>query len=222
MQIKALFFDLDGLIFDTEKIYVKYWIEASKFYGFELKYQDALLLRSCDSHIAENVIKTCLGEGADYSLIRKKRKELMKEYFTNHKYELKKDIIEFLAYLSQYREIKKIIVTSSHLEEKKFILSECGILSCFDDVISCDSVKKGKPFPDIYLMALDLAGVCSNEVIAFEDSPNGIKSAYYAGITVVMIPDLSSFNELNFTFKNRIHHFDNLLQSIPFIESCIK
>jgi len=74
-------------------------------------------------------------------------------------------------------------------------LKDAGIIDYFDELVCGDMLKKSKPEPDIYLMACDKLGVAPKEAVAIEDSFNGIRSAYAAGMTPVMVPDIAQPDE---------------------------
>ncbi len=81
------------------------------------------------------------------------------------------------------------------MERTEKYLKEVGIYNYFDRLISCTMVKYGKPAPDVYIYACKELGLYSGECIAIEDSPNGVKSAFDAGLKVIMVPDQSEPNE---------------------------
>ena len=213
MQITTIFLDLDGLILDSEKIYIKFWLESSRRLGYSLTRNDCLRLRSCDSGIAEKIVTDITGDLNAYSKIRELRKELMSSYLSDNSYELKKGVEDFLHLISK-TDLKKGIITSSNIDEKKEILFNLSILDYFDFFISAKSVNRGKPYPDIYLFAMKSMGLLANECVAIEDSPNGVQSAFDAGIKVIMVPDLSEPTELD---KERAIICTNILDSIKYI-----
>lgn len=195
MKIKALLFDLDGLIFDSEKVYYRCWKRAGEAYGFEIPHETLLALRSCDSTVARERLETSLGQEGVYDLIRARRKELMKPYLTQELPELKTGVKEFLQMVRESSDVRKAVVTQSRRSEKERLLEGVGLLQYFDEVVSADDVKRGKPFPDIYECACRRLSLKPEECVAFEDSPNGIVSAHDAGVHAVMIPDLSEPDE---------------------------
>ena len=217
MSLKVGFFDLDGLILDSEKIYFKFWKEAGMSLGYDLTDNDYLKLRSCDSELAKEFIAKKTDDENAYSRIRQLRKELMKKYLSNFCYELKEGVVEFLNDIADLP-FKKVIVTSSRIEEKKNILYNLGVLKYFDLFIDVNDVKKGKPYPDIYKCAMAKIGVMPKDCIAFEDSPNGVESAFNAGITVIMIPDLSKPTKID---QKRAIIFDDIKKSLPFLQNLI-
>ena len=105
-ETKCFFFDLDGTLIDTEKVYFKYWKIASKLYGYELSDEEALNVRSLDGRIGKAFIEEISGGILDYTSVRNKRIEMMNEYFLTHPIEVKPYAIEFLELLR--RSNKKI------------------------------------------------------------------------------------------------------------------
>ena len=178
MQTKAILFDLDGVILDSEKEYRRFWMQAAEELGYPLTEDVVLRLRSCDSSIARKIVDEAAGESGAYDRVRARRKILMKDFLSEHTYELKPGV---KAFLEKCRElpVRKVIVTSSRPEEK------------MPDFVSVKEVKRGKPFPDVYLFACRKLGMEPGECLAIEDSPNGVRSAYSAGVKVVMVPDLT-------------------------------
>ena len=190
MKVKAILFDLDGVLLDTEKIYHKYWKQAAAEFGYDLADEIFLQLRSCDSSIARRIVDTAAGVDGAYDRIRERRKELMKDSAQKDGFELKDGVIEFLSAIRDLP-VRKAIVTASSLEKKRAVLADLGIADYFDEIISVKEVPRGKPFPDVYLFACEKLGLRPEECLAIEDSPNGIRSAYRAGTRVVMVPDLT-------------------------------
>ena len=89
MQTKAILFDLDGVILDSEKEYRRFWMQAAEELGFPLTEDVVLRLRSCDSSIARKIVDEAAGESGAYDRVRARRKRRMKEVRTEHTEELK-------------------------------------------------------------------------------------------------------------------------------------
>ena len=87
------------------------------------------------------------------------------------------------------------LATSTPLPIAEDQLTSLGLWKYFDKVQSAADIKNGKPAPDVYLAAAELLGLKSEECMAFEDSPNGVRSASSAGCVTVMVPDLSGPDE---------------------------
>ena len=197
---KAAFIDLDGTIFDSERVYQRFWEEAIAGAGFDPFFCDTLKLRSADRELATSYLRSVYGPGIDVELVRKLRDEEMKEWLEENRYEVKPGVIQGLVYLRS-KGIMPYIVTATPKEKAMKTLSEYGLLSYFEDVISAKDVAHGKPAPDCYLKAIAEAKVAPEEGLAIEDAPNGIEAALAAGLDTYMVPDLSEPDE---TMKARL------------------
>lgn len=187
-NIKAAIFDMDGVLFDTEKLYERFWIEAARISGFNMTKEDVSAIRSTDQNTAERIIKGRLGEAFDYRSIRKLRQKLMADYIDSTGIEVKPGVRKTLDMLRS-NNIKIGLATTSNEKRAKHYLSLGGIYDYFDAVISSDMISRGKPDPMIYLTAAKALNTDPKECIAFEDSYNGVRSAYSAGCHVVMVID---------------------------------
>lgn len=190
-MIKYLFFDFDGVLLNSEPYYQKYWIEACKENGFDLSKEEELILRSQDHEITRQYFLDKFGPEASYEKIHASRKRLMDEYLEHNHFYLKDGVKETLQYIKENTDLKLVIVSSSSEQYIEKHAGFNGIFQFFDEIISVRNVARGKPFPDVYLSALERVGANKEEVIVFEDSPNGIRSAFNAGLKVVFIEDLS-------------------------------
>lgn len=188
-MIKGVIFDMDGLMIDTEKLYVRFWCQAAREFGFPMELEHALGVRSMSGQYAALELKKIFGDTFDYYKIKSRRIELMNAYLAEHPVEKKKGLDSLLEYLNR-KEIKKAVATTSDMERAEKYLKQIGIWEEFDVVICGPMVAHGKPEPDIYLKAAQGLGLPPEECMALEDSPNGILAAYRAGCQAVMVPDL--------------------------------
>lgn len=193
-MIKAAVLDMDGTMLDTEKIYMIYWIKAANYYGYDMKPEHVLSIRSLAAKYAEEKFKQFFGLECDYYQIKAKRKELMKAYFDENGIEKKKGLDEFLEHVKT-RGYKVAVATATDIERTKEYLKQLDIDKYFDKIVCANMVQCGKPEPDIYLEAAKRLGVKPEECIALEDSPNGVLSANKAGCKVIMVPDLDQPSE---------------------------
>lgn len=201
-EIKAIVFDMDGVLIDTEKYLTKFWCMAAKEAGFDMKIEHAYMIRSLQGKFAAIKLKEIFGESFDYEAVRNRRKELMNEHLKIHGIEPKPYVKESLTSLKNLGYILSV-ATSTDSERAKQYLTEIGVYSLFDKIICANMVENGKPMPDIYLYACKNIGYAPKNCIAVEDSTNGVISAYRAGLNVVMIPDLTkeTDEEINMTYK---------------------
>lgn len=193
-SVKAVIFDMDGLLLDTEKLLIRFWIQAANEAGFPMKLEHALSIRSLHRSFAIPYLQGIFGEDFDYASIRSRRMELMNEYLADKPPELKKGAAELLEFLND-RKIPAAVATATDYERTRDYLTRAGIFGCFDKIVCATMVERGKPEPDIYIFAAAQLGLKPEECVALEDSPNGVKSAAAAGCKTIMIPDLTEPDE---------------------------
>lgn len=188
--IRGVIFDMDGVLVDSERLYLRFWREASASFGFPLSEEQALSLRSNSPETAVPKFRAWFGEKADYHAIRRKRREIMADYIDANGVALKPGATEVLAALKA-RGLKIALATASPIRRAEHYLAPHGVFGCFDAVVSGTDVAAGKPAPDIYLLAAKSLGLPPSECLAVEDSPSGLAASRAAGCFTVMIPDLT-------------------------------
>lgn len=214
-EIKAVIFDMDGVITDTEKLLVKYWCQAAKEMGFPMTYKHALELRSLASRYAEPYLKGLFGDAFNYRRVRARRIELMEDHIELHGVQIKPGVEELISYLKE-NGYKIAVATATDYDRAVPYLQKAGVYDSIDALCCGPSVEHGKPEPDIYLYAAQKLGVEPKECLAIEDSPNGIKSAYSANMYTVMVPDLTQPDD---QLKELIYRrCDDLLEVIGVLE----
>lgn len=189
-MIKAVLFDLDGLILDTEKLLVKYWLQAANEAGFPMQEEHALHIRSLGRKFAIPYLFEIFGPEFDYMKVRSRRMELMAEHIRQYGLEKKPGLEELLSFLQKNR-IPAAVTTATDRLRAEGYLQQTGLLQYFSGIICAAMVENGKPAPDIYLFAAQRLGLKPQECMALEDSPNGIRAASSAGCVTVMVPDLT-------------------------------
>ena len=163
-------FDMDGLLFDTERIFQNYWRAIAAERGIVL----------ADSFTAEIT--------GTSGVIQKDCKERVLRHLDKN-IPVKTGAVEIFGRCRMLG-IKTAVASSSPLRQIENNLKNAGMENCFDAIVSGDEVEKGKPAPDIFLLAAKRIGVLPEDCIVFEDSPHGIEGALRAGMKAVMIPDL--------------------------------
>jgi beta-phosphoglucomutase len=170
--MKALLFDLDGTLVDTEKLDDMAMWKILKKIG----------ISSNKKFIGCTLKEYIQGITKDKSLQERIKKEFTREYeFILKSTELKLNH-KLLSLLKKSYNLKIALVTSNNRRLTRIILTKLGLESFFDIIITTEDVRKNKPHPEPYLKAMEKLGVNPADCIAFEDSKEGIKSAIAAGI----------------------------------------
>lgn len=185
---------MDGVLIDTEKLYLKYWKISGKEAGYDIKDQYVLGIRSLPAVLAREKMKSYLGQEFDYDGIKQKRRQMMEEHIKENGVERKAGAVELLTYLKEEGYVIGV-ATATELIRAKGYLEQIEILPFFDAVISAHMVEKGKPEPDIYEYAAKQLGVEVSKCYAVEDSKNGVTAAYRAGCQTIAIKDLDEPDE---------------------------
>lgn len=195
-MFKAVVFDMDGVITDTEKLYRRFEMEE----GLSRGVPEDVMIRACERIAGGNrytnkaPFEQIVGRGIDYWEYREKMIAKLDKYIQENGVELKYGVVETLRYLKE-KGIKVGLATSTVRERAIGYLTDHDIYKYFDKLIFGDMIEHGKPAPDIYLKACSELGVKPDEAIAVEDSRNGIKSAGTAGLYAVMVVDLIQPND---------------------------
>ena len=191
MTVKGVISDMDGVMLDSEKLYVRFWCEAAQSYGFPMERRHALGIRSLARVFAGKKLQGWFGTEFDYDSVRNKRIELMDKYVAENGIEAKSGAKELLIWLKQ-NGYKTALATATPVDRASLYLKQVGLLEFFDVICSAREVKRGKPEPDIYLLAAKRLGLAPGECMALEDSQNGVRSAFAAGCKTVLVPDLDN------------------------------
>lgn len=186
-NVKALIFDFDGLIVDSESPGYRAWSELYESHGCTLPFDKySACIGTIDGFDLHGYLEEQSGRSFD-------RDEL--EAACNSRWrELVKDQpmlpgIAVTVSTAKARGLKVAVASSSTRRWVTRNLKKFGILDRFDAICTRDDVSAVKPDPALYLLALERLGVTAGEAIAFEDSPNGIQAARGAGIFCVFVPN---------------------------------
>lgn len=193
-KIKAVLFDMDGTLIDTEKYYRIFWPKAMAEFGYHMTDEQVLSIRSLGRPFAPAKLKEWFGEELDYYAVRARRTQIMEECLEKEGIQ-RKPGADILLTALQKRGIPAAVVTATPPDRTEKYLEATGIRQYFTKIISATQVKEGKPSPDVYLYACSELGFAPADCMAVEDAPNGILSAYRAGCKVVMVPDQTQPDE---------------------------
>lgn len=187
-------FDMDGILFDTERLCQDSWLavaEEKGLPGMAEIFPQCIGLNANDSR---RIVMNAYGEDFDYEGFREQASVWFWDYIEKNGLPMKPGVRELLDWL---KENGWTVGLASSTRRSSVLnhLEQAGIRGYFSTVITGDMVEHSKPQPDIYLMACRELGADPEETYAIEDSPNGIRSAHAAGMTPLMVPDMIAPDE---------------------------
>ena len=186
--VDAVIFDMDGLLIDTEAVYLKAYQATAALMGVELPLAFCHSLIGRPSSDCDRLIQEFLGPA--FAL------DAFNDHADGHvaraleaKVPVKPGAAELLAYLGE-RGLPLAVATSSSRRTTERHLGRAALLGHFSALATRDDVVRGKPHPDIHLEAARRLGVAPGRCIAFEDSNTGLTAAHAAGTLAIMVPDI--------------------------------
>ena len=186
--MKAVVFDMDGLMFDTERLFVLAWDYAGEKMGLgKAGYMNVRTL-GLNAALCRQVWIHEFGDRFKEEELWKYTKEFFDEYYSKHKVPVKHGLYVLLEYLKK-NGYKLAVASSTKRQDVEHHLKDACVFDYFDAVICGDMVSKSKPEPEIYLKACEAIGVAPKEAVALEDSKNGLLAAHRAGMHAIMVPD---------------------------------
>ena len=182
-------FDMDGVIFDTERLYLECCRPAAEklgLVGVEDVAYECIGLTDVETH---KKLRACIGDDALLEAFNQEIYRLFIDHYETYGLTVKKGVFELLDYLKE-RGDRTAIGSSTESEIVEMELRDAGLRDYFDVVVGGDMAKASKPAPDVFLLAAEKLGVSIEDCIIIEDSFNGVRAARAAGATVFMVPDL--------------------------------
>ena len=186
-MIRAAIFDMDGLMFDTEKYYDEEWERLIVEFGYEADPRMAEKLRGTNGTLMEGLLLE-MYPGLDVKKFVKTTMERV-EKITEEGIDVKPGLYEILDYLKE-KNVRMIIASGSLKKLVVRNLKNLHLDTYFEDVVTAEDVPQSKPAPDIYLEAARRLQMKPEDCCVLEDSSNGIRGAVRAGCLPVMVPDV--------------------------------
>lgn len=188
-MIKAIIFDMDGLMIDSERVTFECYQERLKDMNLTMDEEFYKILLGKPIKGIYQRFYDVYGNDFPIQNVIQDVHQLMAERFETEGVPVKKGLVELLHYLKD-NNYKTIVATSSNRDRVDKILAQAKITEFFDDSICGDEVTKGKPNPEVFLKSCQKLGVNVDEAIVLEDSEAGIQASYDANIKVICIPDM--------------------------------
>jgi len=187
--MNAVIFDMDGLMFDTERLCMRAWDYAGERMGVGKAGYMVMKTLGMKHTRAMEIWREEFGEAFDEPALDDYTKEFVTDFYSKNKVPVKKGLYSLLEYLKGAG-FKLAVASSTTRNGVLRNLRSAEIESFFDVIISGDMVQNSKPEPDIYLKACEALSEKPENCYAIEDSRNGIHSAASAGCKTIMVPDL--------------------------------
>jgi len=189
LDIKGVIFDMDGLLIDTETMYLKAWPPVGEMMGLPITEALAFATVGHGAKETEEVFQAELGEAFTIERARPLIGQWIIDYVAQNGLDVKPGVRK-LAELLRRRGMPMAIGSSNTGVNVRAFLEEAKLLPYFDAVVTADLVERAKPAPDIFLKAAKNLGLAPEQCLVFEDSPTGVEAAHAAGCVTVMVPDL--------------------------------
>lgn len=211
-MIRAVLFDMDGTVFDSEQIYRRGWVWAFRQVGGKGDLIPRLPYVSGMNHgDIGRYFHREFGEDFPYEEMMEYRTQFINRTIEAEGLPNKPFVPEIFGVLREMG-LRVALVTSTRPERVNKFLDLSDLRSCFDCIVMGDRVEHSKPQPDIYLLGAREVGCRPEECVVAEDSRNGIYAGYRARMRVVMIPDLQPVTD---EVRPMIWHVCRTLEELP-------
>lgn len=181
-MIRAVLFDMDGILYDSEKYYMEGTIAQMRQYGFEGKDEEVYCIIGTSMEETYRIIYELLGGKIPLSVLQENNERYFGiEHPLDYRAIMFDDVRESLHRIRKMN-LRTALCSSSPMETIMNSLEAMEIADCFDFVECCDNVERPKPFPDVYLKAQEALGIDKENCIVYEDSALGIQAGKAAGI----------------------------------------
>lgn len=187
--MKAVVFDMDGVIFDSERLSKEVWLEIAQergIEGFSPVYDQIIGVNKAGGR---KIVCSAYGEDFPFDEIHAEAAVRKLTKCPNGHYPLKPGITELLTFLKEHN-YKVGLASSTEEAVVRMHLEKSELISYFDCLICGNMVKHSKPDPEIFLLACEALGIEAKDTYIIEDSYNGIRAAHAAGAVVIMVPDM--------------------------------
>ena len=214
-EIELFLFDMDGLLFDTETIYVEYGREVAKKMGYVITKEIVEKTTGVVNDKARILFKEALGEDFPYDEVMRTVRSHIFELAKKSEVPLKPGALELLEFLKENKK-QMILATSSDLYMAKALIEGKDLTKYFSHFVTAEDVVHGKPDPEVFLIGAKKAGVAPKKTSVFEDSFNGIRAAHAAGTFPIMVPDkLKPTEEIE---KLLYKKFNSLIEALDYFQ----
>jgi len=190
MPLQAVLFDMDGLLFDTQRVYAKAWIETARQLGYPIDMETyTTYILGHDGDHGEAEMRRLFGEAFPVEEFRRRRRSYANEMLANGGLRLKPGVQNLLSLLDAHAIPRAVATSNARCVAERF-LTQTGLREAFQVVVGREDVQHPKPHPEIFLKAATALGAEPPRVVVLEDSGAGLQAAAQAGMVPIFVPDL--------------------------------
>jgi HAD superfamily hydrolase (TIGR01509 family) len=193
-QVQAVIFDMDGVIFDSERLVIECWEVIAKKHNIPDIVEICMRVQGNNREETGKRFREKYGNGFPYEAYKKEVSALFRHLYGGGRLPLKPGVMKILEELKHMR-IPLALASSTRTDIVKLELEEAHLLHYFDVVLGGDMAARSKPEPDIFFAAANALEVTPANCYVLEDSFNGIRAAYRAGMHPIMVPDMQQPTE---------------------------
>jgi len=219
VRLELIIFDMDGLMFDTERIAYISWKQAALIHGYELNGDIFNKTIGANLERTKEIYLEHFGNGFPIEEVTDQRIIIAENLIKTNGVPIKSGLYELLDYLKDL-DVKKAVATSTSRGRAFTLLKMASIDSYFDYVLCGDEIKNSKPNPEIFLRVAEKLDCRPESCFVLEDSEVGILAAHRAGMLPIMIPDMKFPNEE--LGKLAFRQMSTLLEVKMFLEDMYK
>ncbi len=191
---KAVVFDMDGVIFDSERAVMQCWKEVASRHNIPDIEKAILACTGTTMVRTREIMLNLYGADFPYDEYARESSAIFHSRYDGGRLPMKPGVKELLTFLKE-RGKKIALASSTRQQVVTDELRDAGIIEYFDRIICGDMVSRSKPAPDIFLKACEELNVSPSDSYAIEDSYNGIRAAHAGGLLPIMVPDLLPADE---------------------------
>lgn len=215
----AVIFDMDGIIFDSERLVLDCWERIGEKYGIPDIGEVFMRCIGTNRVRTRQIVDEHYGKTFPYEKFSAESSALFHEVTEKEGLPIKAGVREILTYLREEK-IPLGLASSTRIAVVTQELKDAGLYEYFQTVVGGDLLENSKPAPDIYLMTCERMGVLPEKTYAIEDSYNGVRSAYSAGLHSVMVPDMLPATEEMRNLSEAV--FKDLFMAKEYFEEVLK
>ena len=202
--VRAVIFDMDGLLLDSERLAIESLGLSGRELGYELSEVFCNSLIGIPTDRCRVLAATEFGPDFPLDEFFRRHERTVARLVDEGQLAVKPGVTELLDELDR-QGIPRAIATSSSRDRTRHHLRAAGLIERFDVVVTRQDVQRGKPHPEPYLTATAALDARPEYTVACEDSPNGLRAAYAAGLRCLLIPDLAPITAGSVRLAHRVY-----------------